>query len=98
MEGRGGLEEQEEPPGASRRDPDLEVQVAGEENQTKQLQETPLTEKRKSFGMECEVTATAEERLVVKRRRSCTGERSSFWRRSMMSGGCLGLRAWERTS
>ena len=98
MEGRGGLEEQEEPSGASRRDPDLEVQVAGEENQTKQLQETPLTEKGKSFGMECEVTTTAEEKLVVKRKRSCTGERSSLWRKNMMSGGCLGFRVFDRTS
>ena len=39
-------------------------------NQMKQLQETPLTEKEKSFGEEREVSTSKEERLVVKRRMS----------------------------
>ena len=67
MEGREGLEGLEESPEASRRDPDLVAQSAGEENQMKQFQETPLTRKGKSFGKDREASASAEERLVVKR-------------------------------
>ncbi|KAG2307848.1 hypothetical protein Bca52824_027596 [Brassica carinata] len=36
----------------------------------KQFQKTPLTEREKSFGKECDASTTTEERLVVKRRRS----------------------------
>ena len=70
MEGREGLEGQKDSPEASRRDPDLVVQSAGEENQMKQLQETSLTEKGKSFAEEREASTSTEDRLVVKRQMS----------------------------
>ena len=63
----------------------------------RQLQGDPLEKMKERPSGWCETSTAAERMLEITRRRSCAGVKSSFWWKSLLSGG-LELRAWERTS